>query len=85
MGIFFENMKLIHVENIICFSVLNGKVMRKVRVEVTGIGALLLRHFLKELCKNTRACEVAGEGWLTLSKERFQTGEILFQPHLAQV
>ncbi|KAG5376089.1 hypothetical protein IGI04_040685 [Brassica rapa subsp. trilocularis] len=24
-----------------------------------------------------------GEGWFTLSKERFQTGEILFQPRLA--
>ncbi|KAH0906585.1 hypothetical protein HID58_038412 [Brassica napus] len=27
--------------------------------------------------------EIMGEGWFTLSKERFQTGEILFQPRLA--
>ncbi|CAN8248328.1 unnamed protein product [Cochlearia groenlandica] len=37
-----------------------------------------------ELSRDTRASvEVAGEGWFTLSKERFQTGEILFQPRLA--
>ncbi|GAA0150696.1 actin and actin related protein [Lithospermum erythrorhizon] len=37
-----------------------------------------------ELSKNTEASfEVAPEGWFTLSKERFQTGEILFQPSLA--
>ncbi|XP_008782953.1 actin-related protein 8 isoform X2 [Phoenix dactylifera] len=36
-----------------------------------------------ELCKDTQAsCEVASEGWFTLSKERFQTTEILFQPHI---
>ncbi|KAG1364274.1 actin-related protein 8 [Cocos nucifera] len=36
-----------------------------------------------ELCKDTQAsCEVAGEGWFTLSKERFQTTEILFQPQI---
>ncbi|XP_042446787.1 actin-related protein 8-like isoform X2 [Zingiber officinale] len=34
-----------------------------------------------ELQKDTEAsCEVVGEGWFTLSKERFKTGEILFQP-----
>ncbi|XP_043697015.1 actin-related protein 8-like [Telopea speciosissima] len=34
-----------------------------------------------ELSKDTEASfEVSGEGWFTLSKERFQTGEILFQP-----
>lgn len=39
-----------------------------------------------ELRKNTQgSCEVAGEGWFTLSKERFQTGEILFQPHIGGV
>ncbi|KAG7534417.1 Actin family [Arabidopsis thaliana x Arabidopsis arenosa] len=37
-----------------------------------------------ELSKDTQASvEVSGEGWFTLSKERFQTGEILFQPRLA--
>ncbi|RWW19043.1 hypothetical protein BHE74_00001239 [Ensete ventricosum] len=39
-----------------------------------------------ELRKNTKgSCEVAGEGWFTLSNERFQTGEILFQPHIGGV
>lgn len=39
-----------------------------------------------ELSKNTQASfEATGEGWFTLSKERFQTGEILFQPRLAGV
>lgn len=34
-----------------------------------------------ELQNDTKAsCEVVGEGWFTLSKERFKTGEILFQP-----
>ncbi|XP_010443263.1 PREDICTED: actin-related protein 8 [Camelina sativa] len=37
-----------------------------------------------ELSRDTQASvEVSGEGWFTLSKERFQTGEILFQPRLA--
>lgn len=37
-----------------------------------------------ELTKDTKASlEVASDGWFTLSKERFQTGEILFQPRLA--
>ncbi|XP_074591338.1 actin-related protein 8 isoform X2 [Curcuma longa] len=36
-----------------------------------------------ELQNDTEAsCEVVGEGWFTLSKERFKTGEILFQPHI---
>ncbi|KAE9615833.1 hypothetical protein Lal_00017614 [Lupinus albus] len=39
-----------------------------------------------ELSKDTQASfEATGEGWFTLSKERFQTGEVLFQPHLAGV
>ncbi|KAF3327607.1 actin-related protein 8 [Carex littledalei] len=39
-----------------------------------------------EMRKDTSAsCEVAGEGWFTLSKERFQVGELLFQPHLGGV
>ena len=39
-----------------------------------------------ELSKDTKASyEAAGEGWFTLSKERFQTPEILFQPHFAGV
>ncbi|KAH1253504.1 Actin-related protein 8 [Glycine max] len=39
-----------------------------------------------ELLKDTKASfEAAGEGWFTLSKGRFQTAEILFQPHLAGV
>ncbi|XP_057509404.1 actin-related protein 8-like [Actinidia eriantha] len=39
-----------------------------------------------ELSKDTQASfEVAAEGWFTLSKERFQTGEILFQPRIAGV
>ncbi|XP_021826781.1 actin-related protein 8 isoform X2 [Prunus avium] len=98
--------------------ILNGKVMRKVGVEVMGLGALKLTGFLRELMqqnnisfeslytvrtlkenlcyvaadyeaelsKNTQASfEATGEGWFTLSKERFQTGEILFQPRLAGV
>lgn len=37
-----------------------------------------------ELTKDTKASfEVASEGWFTLSKERFQTGEILFKPRMA--
>ncbi|CDY17400.1 BnaA10g10340D [Brassica napus] len=37
-----------------------------------------------ELSRDTKASmEIMGEGWFTLSKERFQTGEILFQPRLA--
>ncbi|ESW20647.1 hypothetical protein PHAVU_005G003800 [Phaseolus vulgaris] len=98
--------------------ILNGKVMRKVGVEVVGLGALKLTGFLREkmqlnnltfqslytvrtlkeklcyvahdyeaeLSKDTKASyEAAGEGWFTLSKERFQTPEILFQPHFAGV
>ncbi|KAF3453236.1 hypothetical protein FNV43_RR03676 [Rhamnella rubrinervis] len=98
--------------------ILNGKVMRKVGVEVVGLGALKLTGFLRELmqmnnisfeslytvrtlkeklcyvaadyeaelCKDTKASfEAAGEGWFSLSKERFQTGEILFQPRIAGV
>lgn len=39
-----------------------------------------------ELSKDTQASyEAAGEGWFTLSKERFQTGEILFQPRMGGV
>ncbi|KAK8591694.1 hypothetical protein V6N13_031727 [Hibiscus sabdariffa] len=39
-----------------------------------------------ELSKDTRASlEVPAVGWFTLSKERFQTGEILFQPRIAGV
>lgn len=39
-----------------------------------------------ELRKNTEASfEVSGEGSFTLSEERFQTGEILFQPRMAGV
>ncbi|MFS7963805.1 putative Actin family, ATPase, nucleotide binding domain-containing protein [Helianthus anomalus] len=37
-----------------------------------------------ELRKDTEASyEVAAAGWFTLAKERFQTGEILFQPRIA--
>lgn len=38
-----------------------------------------------ELLKDTQASFNAVEGRFTLSKERFQTGEILFQPRLAGV
>ncbi|XP_042383016.1 actin-related protein 8-like isoform X3 [Zingiber officinale] len=39
-----------------------------------------------ELLKDSKGlCEVASEGLFTLAKERFQTGEILFQPHIARV
>ncbi|KAL3508306.1 hypothetical protein ACH5RR_027707 [Cinchona calisaya] len=39
-----------------------------------------------ELRKDTEASfQVAAEGYFTLSKERFQTGEILFQPRIAGV
>ncbi|GJU16996.1 actin-related protein 8 [Tanacetum coccineum] len=37
-----------------------------------------------ELCKDTEASyEVAAAGWFTLKRERFQTGEVLFQPRIA--
>ncbi|KAK3008193.1 hypothetical protein RJ639_015363 [Escallonia herrerae] len=98
--------------------ILHGKVMRKVGVEVVGMGALKLTGFLSEqmqqknlhfdslytvralkenlcyvaldyeaeLSKDTEASyKHAQEGWFTLSKERFQTGEILFQPRMAGV
>ncbi|KAL7186828.1 hypothetical protein ACSBR2_028531 [Camellia fascicularis] len=98
--------------------ILHGQVMRKVGVEVVGMGALKLTGFLREqmqqknihfeslytvrtlkenlcyvaldydaeLSKDTEGSfEVAAEGWFTLSKERFQTGEILFQPCIAGV
>ncbi|KAL0550180.1 hypothetical protein IC582_014683 [Cucumis melo] len=98
--------------------ILHGKVMRKVGVEVVGLGALKLTGYLRELMqqnnihfesmytvrtlkenlcyvaedyeaeltKDTQASyEAAGEGWFTLSKERFQTGEILFQPRIGGV
>ncbi|XP_027061116.1 actin-related protein 8 [Coffea arabica] len=98
--------------------ILHGRVMHRVGVEVTGMGALKLTGFLREkmqqknlhfdslytvralkenLCyvafdyeaelrKDTEASfQVAAEGWFTLSKERFQTGEILFQPRIAGV
>ncbi|RVW25202.1 Actin-related protein 8 [Vitis vinifera] len=98
--------------------ILHGKVMRKVGVEVVGMGGLKLTGFLRErmqqqnmnfeslytvrslkenlcyvaadyeaeLSKDTRASfQVASEGWFTLSRERFQTGEILFQPRMAGV
>lgn len=103
-----------HVTSVV--PILHGKVMRKVGVEVVGLGALKLTGFLKEkmqqknlnfeslytvrtlkenlcyvaddyeaeLSKDTEASlKVAGEGLFTLSKERFQTGEILFQPRIA--
>ncbi|KAL5729695.1 Actin-like protein arp8 [Ranunculus cassubicifolius] len=39
-----------------------------------------------ELHKDTHASyEVPGEGWFTLSKERFQLGEILFQPRMGGI
>ncbi|XP_022932370.1 actin-related protein 8 [Cucurbita moschata] len=98
--------------------ILHGKVMRKVGVEVVGLGALKLTGYLRELmqqnnihfesmytvrtlkenlcyvaedyeaelCKDTQASyQAAGEGWFTLSKERFQTGEVLFQPRMGGV
>ncbi|XP_062012496.1 actin-related protein 8 [Rosa rugosa] len=92
--------------------ILNGQVMRKVGVEVMGLGALKLTGFLRELMQQKninfeslytirtikeQLCYVAAdyEAELSkytqassgerLSKERFQTGEILFQPRLAGV
>ncbi|KAJ0988169.1 hypothetical protein J5N97_006525 [Dioscorea zingiberensis] len=39
-----------------------------------------------ELRRDTQAsCEVAGEGWFTISKERFQASEILFQPQIGGI
>ncbi|KAA8527129.1 hypothetical protein F0562_008642 [Nyssa sinensis] len=98
--------------------ILHGKIMRKVGVEVVGMGALKLTGFLRdlmqqknikfeslytlhllkenlcyvaldyesELSKDTQASfEVEAEGCFNLSEERFQTGEILFQPRIAGV
>ncbi|KAL9235260.1 hypothetical protein vseg_010035 [Gypsophila vaccaria] len=98
--------------------ILHGKVMRKVGVEVVGMGGLKLTGFLREqlqqqnihfeslytvrelkenlcyvafdyeaeLSRHTeQSYEVPREGVFTLSKERFQTGEILFQPCIAGV
>ncbi|CAK9180724.1 unnamed protein product [Ilex paraguariensis] len=97
--------------------VFHGQVMRKVGVEVMGMGALKLTGFLREqmqqhnmhfdslytvrslkenlcyvaldyeaeLAKDTQASFKVAEALFTLSKERFQTGEILFQPRLAGV
>ncbi|KAA8527127.1 hypothetical protein F0562_008644 [Nyssa sinensis] len=92
--------------------------MRKVGVEVVGMGALKLTGFLRDLMrqkninfeslytvrllkenlcyvaldyesklsKDTQASfEVEAEGCFNLSEERFQTGEILFQPRIAGV
>lgn len=43
-------------------------------------------NYEAELSKDTEASfRVASEGWFTLSKERFQTGEVLFQPRMAGV
>ncbi|GAB2230351.1 hypothetical protein Droror1_Dr00014614 [Drosera rotundifolia] len=43
-------------------------------------------NYKAELSKNTQASyEVSSEGIFTLAEERFQTGEILFQPRLAGV
>lgn len=36
-----------------------------------------------ELVKDTKASYRIGETWHSLTKERFQTGEVLFQPRLA--
>lgn len=105
-----------HVTSVL--PILHGKVMRKVGVEVVGLGALNLTGFLRELMqrknidfeslytirtlkenlcyvasdyeaelsKDTVASfEVSGEGRFTLSEERFQTGEVLFQPRIAGV
>ncbi|TQD80793.1 hypothetical protein C1H46_033628 [Malus baccata] len=59
--------------------ILNGKVMRKKLCYVA-------EDYEAELSKNTQASFGAGgQGWFTISKERFQTGEILFQPKLAGV
>ncbi|XP_057531193.1 actin-related protein 8 [Amaranthus tricolor] len=98
--------------------ILHGKVMRKVGIEVVGMGALKLTGFLREqmqqqnisfeslytvrelkenLCyvaldydaefykDSLQSYEVPREGVFTLSKERFLTGEILFQPRIAGV
>ncbi|THF98077.1 hypothetical protein TEA_027085 [Camellia sinensis var. sinensis] len=64
---------------------------------VSNAGRVLLNPLTENLCyvaldydaelsKDTEGSfEVAAEGWFTLSKERFQTGEILFQPCIAGV
>ncbi|CAL5431403.1 unnamed protein product [Camellia sinensis] len=80
---------------------LHGQVMCKVGVKIVGMGALKLTGFLREQMHwmgygmvlqskythmNTEGSfEVVAEGWFTLSKERFQTGEILFQPRIAGI
>ncbi|EPS61310.1 hypothetical protein M569_13487, partial [Genlisea aurea] len=98
--------------------ILYGKVMRKVGVEVVGMGALKLTAFLRdrlqrndvqfdslytvralkenlcyvaldyeaELHKEAKAYfSISPGNRFSLSKERFQTGEILFQPRMAGV
>ncbi|KAL2523842.1 Actin-related protein 8, partial [Abeliophyllum distichum] len=43
-------------------------------------------NYEAELSKDMEASfQVASEGWFTLSEERFQTGEVLFQPRMAGV
>lgn len=61
------------------------------------VDTLFLYVIVKKLCyvaadyeaekrKDTQAsCEVDGEGWFTLSEERFKTAEILFQPQIGGV
>ncbi|CAH1428547.1 unnamed protein product [Lactuca virosa] len=72
-------------------------IKEQLRLRNLHVSSLYTVHSLKEnLCyvafdyeselkkDNTKASyKVASEGFFTLEKERFQTGEILFQPHIA--
>ncbi|KAJ0640224.1 putative Actin family, ATPase, nucleotide binding domain-containing protein [Helianthus annuus] len=53
-------------------------------IQITKNLCYVALDFEAELSKDTKASyEVAAAGWFTLAKERFQTGEILFQPRIA--